>query len=441
MAKQDTAGSGDACPLSDREQIRNLVLVGINTGLSYLASPVLYVGIVHAALGEQLHASATVSNLPASAYLILAALPLFVSWCFPRVSQLKTMLVVCYGILAAINAIMAASLWLPASEDLRIALLILQGGIVGGARTVAVACEFEVLGRAVSPSRRGIALGLAYGAGPILAIVGALTSQLLLTGRLGRITLEGMTFPANFAALFAASVPIMALGAFLSSRFVIPQPLQEAERQPFLVGVFGGLGQFLRRPVVMLAMIVAVVVLAGYAIISNLTLYTREVLGEAPAQFAGYQNAVRFTCKAATGLLLGWLLTRTHPKAGVLVTAMFGLTAVLWVLSTSGIAFLFSFGLLGAGELFGIYVTNYILCCAPATQMRRYMAFTMLTLFPAAGAGILFGQITDQFQADFRAYGFRLSFLAASFMIALGILLALFLPARPTSEESAVKTA
>src|SRR5262249_37739791 len=96
--------------------------------------------------------------------------------------------------------------------------------------------------------------------------------------------------------------------------------------------------------------------------------------------------------------------------------------------------FLLSFGLLGAGELFGIYVTNYILCCAPPAQMRRYMAFTMLTLFPAAPAGALFGSIIDCYPGA-GADGFRLISLTGAIFIAGGIVLALLLPARPRPEE------
>lgn len=439
-ANENEPVAGMNGPLSDREQTRNLVLVGVNTGLSYLASPVLYVGVVHAALGEQLEASATVSNLPASAYLAMAALPLFVSWYFPRVAQLKTILVVCYAALAAMSAVMAAVLFWPVPYWLRIAAFVVHGGVVGGARTVAVASEFEVLGRAVSEARRGVALGLAYGVGPVLAILGALISQLLLTGSLGPLTIPTQHFPLNFATLFAACVPIMALGAFLSSRFVIPLPEEESPRQPFLRGVFGGLGQFLGRPVVRRAMIVGIVVLAGYQIISNLTLYTREILGEAPAQFAGYQNAVRFSCKAVAGVLMGWLLTRSHPRAGVLITACAGLAGVAWAVVASRNGFLLSFGLLGAGELFGIYLTNYILCCAPPDQMRRYMAFTMLTLFPAAPAGALYGAITDACKNQSETFGFQLSFAAAALFIVLGIGLALFLPRRPQPEDREAKT-
>src|SRR5262249_13521761 len=137
-----------ALPLTAREETRNLVLVGVNTALSYLASPVLYVGMVQAALGKELHASATVSNLPGTAYLVMGVLPLFVAWYVPYVALLKRVLVVCYSSLAFASVLVVAALLLPVPTWLKIAVLVLQGAIVGGGRTVAVAFEFEVLGRA-----------------------------------------------------------------------------------------------------------------------------------------------------------------------------------------------------------------------------------------------------------------------------------------------------
>jgi hypothetical protein len=450
----------DSCPLGVQDQVRNVVLVAVNTGLSYLASPVLYVGMVHAALCKALGWSDAVCNLPATAYLVMCVLPLFVAWYFPAIRLLKRIMVVCYGALAVVTAVVVVVLLLPLPAWVQLAVIIFQGGVIGGARTVAVAIEFEVLGLAVSPSRRGVALGLAYGAGPILAIVGSLTSQLLLTGTLGPIYIGDLEFPMNFAVLFAVTVPCMALAAFLSSQYVIPLPEVEATRQPFRTGVFGGFGKFLGDPVVLLAMIVAVLMMAGYTIISNMALYTKQILGEVPEQYAGYQLTVRFSFKAVTGLLLGWLLTKTHPKAGLFITAFAGLGAVLWAVVAPrewillGFAssadpqggeyqiigsvpvFLLSFGLMGSAELFGIYITNYILCCSPRALMRRYMAFTMLTLFPAAPASTFFGSISDQFQGTERAYGFQLSFAVAAAFIALGIILALFLPARPQPREN-----
>ena len=463
IEQESVAAREDVCPLEVREQIRNVILVAVNTGLCYLASPVLYVSVVHAALCKELGASDKVCNLPAMAYLIMSALPLFVAWYFPYVYLLRRILVVCYGSLAVMTGIVAAALLMPVPVSLQLTLIVVHGGVVGGARTVAVAIEFEVLGLAVAPERRGTALGLAYGAGPILAIVGSLVSQLLLTGELGPLAIAGLDFPHNFVVLFTATVPCMALGAYLSSRFVIPLPVREAVRQPFRTGVFGGFGRFLGQRVVLLAMIIAVLMMAGYQIISNMGLYTKEILGEVPAKYAGFQNTTRFAFKAVTGLFLGWLLTRTNPKMGLFVTALAGLASVLWAIVVPrewilfGFAssptpaagetwiggaiplFLLSFGLMGSAELFGIYITNYILCCSPRSEMRRYMAFTMLTLFPAAPAGFLFGGISDHFQGAERALGFRLSFAVAACFIASGIVLALFLPARPRPSESALE--
>ncbi len=98
---------------------------------------------------------------------------------------------------------------------------------------------------AVSETRLGQALGLAYGLGPILAIVGSLFSQMLLSGAVGTLMLGEWPFPRNFAAVFAASILVLTLAAFLSSRLIIPLPEQEARRESFLKGVFGGFGHFL----------------------------------------------------------------------------------------------------------------------------------------------------------------------------------------------------
>src|SRR5262249_19842356 len=100
MGTEATLTKPGVVPLDDAQQIRNLVLVATNTGLSYLASSVLYVGVVHAALGEQLGVSATVANLPAAVRLVMSALPLIVAWAFPRSSQLKPILVTGYATLA-----------------------------------------------------------------------------------------------------------------------------------------------------------------------------------------------------------------------------------------------------------------------------------------------------------------------------------------------------
>jgi MFS family permease len=432
--------SSGVCPLGDREQIRNLLLVGMNTGLCYLGAPVLYADVVHTSLCDSLGASTTVANLPAMAYLVMSAMPLFAAWLFPKVRSLKGIMVVCYGLLAVSGGVVAASLVLPLPNPLRVALVIGHGAVLGAARTTAVACEFEVLGRAVSESRRGPALSLAYGLGPIFAVAGSLASQLLLNKKvaipgLGAMEISGWESPYNFATLFAASVPLMGLAALLAGRYLIPLPEEEPGRQQFLEGIFGGLGQFLAHRVAVRAAVIAIVVMSGLNGLSNMSLYTNEILGVPPADLAGYQNTWRYIFKGIAGIFFGWLLARTTPKALVSVTSVVGLAGLVWVLVTPPELFLLSFGLVGAGQLFGIYITNYILCCAPAAQMRRYMAFTMLAMVPVALTSPLFGRIVDHYSLTDRAFGFQLSFAVAVGFFVIGIVLTLFLPARPRPEE------
>jgi hypothetical protein len=431
--------SSDSCPLSHRAQTRNLVLVGINTGLCYLGAPILYADLVHTSLCRALQGSATVANLPLTAYLVMSAIPLFVAWLFPQIRMLKPIMVTCYGLLAASGGVVAASLLLPVPDWLRLALVIGHGAVLGAARTTAVACEFEVLGRAVAESRRGWALSVAYGLGPIWAVGGSLASQLLLNKEveipgLGSLEISGWEFPYNFATLFAATVPLMGLAAVLAGRYVIPLPEQEPGRQPFLQGMFGGFGRFLRHRVALHATIIAIVVMCGLNGISNMGLYTEQILGVPPADLAGYQNTWRYIFKGIVGMFFGWLLTRTSPRALVGVTSVVGLAGFVWVLVTPPSLFLLSFGLIGAGQLFGIYITNYILCCAPAAQMRRYMAFTMLAMVPVALTGPLFGRIVDLYGVTDRAFGFQLSFVVAVGFFVVGIVLTVFLPARPRPE-------
>lgn len=97
-----------------------------------------------------------------------------------------------------------------------------------------------------------------------------------------------------------------------------------------------------------------------------------------------------------------------------------------------GYWFLLGFSLLGAGELFGVYMTNYILSCSSKARTRSNMGFASLTMLPTAPAGAILGALSDYFGSAYtRASGFRLSFAVALGFMALVILLIPFLPAHP----------
>jgi len=423
-----TSPATSDCPLSQRQQTQNLVLYGVNVALVYLGAPVLYVGITQAALCERLGASKTVTNLPNTLYFWMTPLPVLVAWYFCAVRQLKPVLVAAYLAAAATGVVVTAALLHPVLlESLAsptnwiIPALLFQAAVLGCALGVIATYQWEVIGRGVSPLRRGQALALAFGVGPIFAFLSSLAAQQVLTR---------VAYPWNFANLFAATVPMMLLGAYLSTRFVVPLPAVEVARPPFVTGVLGGMEEYFGYRVILLAAIATVLVGSGYNIITNLAVFTKEAIGEAAEQYAGTQNALRFGFKIGAGLLLGWLLTRTHPKAGMLLTTSFCLASVLWALVVPGEWYLLSFGLMGAGELWGVYYPNYILCCSAKSRMRRNMAFTSMLYMLTGFSNLLFGALADRFSL-------RHSFVASLVILAGTLLFVQFLlPARPQPRAS-----
>lgn len=426
------------CPLPRAQQTRNLLLFGACTALIYLAAPVGYVGVTHAPLCKRLGASVAVANLPATAYLALTATPVLLAWLLPWVSVLKRTVVASFTITSALLLIVAATLLSPAPPAVKIAAVVLQGGVFGMVMPAAIALMWEALGRGVTESRRGLALSLAFGVGPLLAVIGSVVSQLLLSGKLGDFHLEGLEFPLNFALLFGLGAPVMALAAVLASLYVIPLPAQESPRQPFVQAIFGGLHHFLADPILRTATIVTILVYTGNTVASNLNLYTEQLFGEPAENYAGAQNALRFGFKVVAGLLFGWLLTKTNPKAGLLMTATVYVASLGWAMIASGQWYLVTFGIYGAGELFGVYAPNYILSASRPTDIRRNMAFVTMMMAPAAPAGYLLGAIVDYFgKIHGKAAGFRISFAVCAAIMMTGIVVALlFLPARPRGEDN-----
>ncbi len=486
------------CPLPTRQQTRNVLLYATNVALIYLASPVTYVGLVHGALLKRLQFSDAVSNLPAGVYLWTTPLPVLVAWYFPRARQLKPLLIGSYLAVALVGAMTTVAVWLLDREWV-LAALVAHAAVLGCALGVVATCQWEVLGRGVSETRRGQAFTLAFGAGPVLAVIASLVSQMVLppppkaqdvSERSRKNVIASTTivlqqqplaaaacasyfltvpksearddksadqegsqaderdtaslfssvavpYPWNFASLFAASLPIMVLAAFLSSRFIVPHPTVEVTRQPFRSGVLGGFGEFFGYRLILIATIGYILVYSGNMVMTNISLFTKVAIGKPAEEYAGLQLALRFGFKIVAGFFLGWLLMRTNPKVLLVVTAGLTLAGVAWALGAPGKWFLLSFGILGAGELFGVYYPNYILGCSPKSKMRRNMAFTSLVVMPVGFAPILFGFISDTLGSENKKFGFQASFVAAMVLLVAAIFLVLLaLPARPRPQES-----
>ena len=461
-----------------RAQYRNLFVFAACTGLQYLAAPVLYVGITQASLCQRLGTDARVANLPATFYFAMTAMPALIAWLFPHVRHLKLMLCLCYAAVAVAIGQVAVVLLIDAPNHIKVWSIILQGAVSGAAGPTAIALLWEVIGRGTDESRRGVALGLAFGVGPVLAVVGSVGRVGMLGGELFGWEFEGLGYPGGFVWLFGLGVPVMLLGSVLGALCVVPQPEFEHPRKPIsdVMSLCAGLAlgfcalalfffstgsegdsqsglrpigfallvaasiavvyhfrDILTQRTLLIATIVTILVYSGNTIPSNMNLYSEVVLGDLPEKFAGLQNSLRFSFKVAAGLFLGWLLTKTSPRAGILTTAGIFVAAQVWAIFASGKAYLIAFGIYGAGELAGVYCPNYILSASRKEDYRRAMAFVTMLMVPAAPTGYVFGAIVDGLEPQHgAATAFRVSFGTCAVLILSGIVLAIaLLPARP----------
>jgi hypothetical protein len=425
--------SDDDCPLAPGRQTRNIYCYAGLWCCYYLVAPVSYVGVTHANLLKSLGSSDTVANLPHAVFQWSSAFPVFVAWFYPQARLLKPQLVLCLVAKAVSAGVVALVIWLRLPAEWLIGSVIAFGAVFGASNGVMLSTLWELLRRGVSTARRGKALGLTFGIAPLLAC-GASAFQQYFADQHAPNGSPGATPSLNsFLVIFAAACPILIASAWIAAQFVVPLPSEEppAER---MTEIMTGLREFLTyRPVVVAAVAYMLVYSGGNAIIDTASIHARELLSGIAQDTVGYQNLIRFGFKAVAGVLFGWLLAKTSPKATLLATTCVLLSGMFWILSVDGRWYLVSFGLLGAGELFGVYFPNYVATASSKSRVRINVAYLNLTGSFVGMASILFGVISDR-------YG-----RIATFQTATGILLAALvliiacLPTRPVPrDESAV---
>lgn len=423
------------CPLPASMQTRNLLIFAANWGLIYLASPVTYVGVFQATLVDTLQFTNKQANLPAGVYLWTTPLAVLILCRFPQVRMLRPLLVCAFLAAALLGAVVALSLF-SSNRYVLFAALIGYAVVWGCGNGLVAGCQWEMIGRGVSASRRGEALAWAFGVGPVFAVLASLVSQNILGGDAAGFALPylpKLEYPWSFAFLYGASVPIMLLAALLSSCYVTAAPAVEPPRQPWVASVFGGLGDFARNRLLLLATLAYLMVYSGHEILQNLSLYVKEVVGGKATDYAGLQMAMRFGFKIFAGFALAWLLVAMNPRALLVVTASLTLTAVLWTLALPEM-YLISFGIVGAGELFGVYYLNYIERCSAPSQIRRNIGFASMATMLVGFAPVFYGAISDAFKD--KAIGYQVSFAASIAVLVCTIMLVMVkLPANPRPRE------
>lgn len=419
-SKLDTGSGGEGVitPAMDR---RNRAVFFWSNLLIYFAAPVTYVGVVQAGLCDQLGASATVANLPNSAFLMGYLSPIILSWLVPKTLE-RSVVVVSYSVMAVSLAFVTVTLALPFGSTTRIVAVIGQGLVMGLCNSAANVYQFQCLKRGSTQEGIVQTFKITFALGPIAAVAGSLFAQWVLNG--GIAWLE---YPYDFAALYGIGVPCMGVIALLSRGYIL-QPAPEEPPVAFASYFRESLRDYFTTAVLAVSACAYILLTFGMEAISNLSLYTREAVGRDPKELSGIVMALRFGFKCVAGYLLG-LLAQTYgvraPMIGVLVSL---LLAMVWIWIVPGYPFIFTFALLGAAELGGIYFPGYVLAVSPPETSARNLSLLTLASGTASLSPALHGALTDHF-------GFSASFGFGGFVAVVALLLTLALPPRAVNKN------
>jgi hypothetical protein len=395
--------------LPEQAQRRNSLVFILNTSISYFVAPVFYVGVLHAAILSSLGYRDTIANLPESVYMWMVPLPVLIAWFWPSTRHLRKMLVTCYVVNGSAGVV-AASLFVMAPQWLVVGI-VAHSAVIGITNGVTNMCLWELIGRGMTSVRRGWTLGLAFGVGPVFAVLGSCASQLVLSGNfLDLVYVTPVSKPWCYVVLFGTTGPAMAVAAACVCLAHLPQE-NSAEPSMSVAGVIQGLRQYFTHRLILIAICGFLLTSAGgNMILNNLALFVRDATGELPEAYTGLQLALRFGCKSVFGFVLGWLLARYQAKTPALATTLICLAGVAWALVVPGKWYMFSFGLLGAGELFYVYYLNYIVGCSAPERIRENTAYTNVIMIVVSFMPLIYGGISDTYD------------LRASFVLALAIL-------------------
>lgn len=422
-----------AVALSERAQRVNSWVFILNNSLGFLVAPVFYVGILHATILTEAGYSNKLANLPSSFYGWVAPAPLLIAWLWPSTRYFRRLWVLSY-LLKGSTGVMAALLFYAAPTSWQAAGLVLHALCLGISNGMTNMCQWELIGRGMTAERKAWTLGVTFGAGPAFAVIGSCASQLILKGDFfGLISITPLGEPWSYIVLFGATGPAMLISA-AAAWFTALSADEDTPRQASVAETITGLKLYFTNRLILIALVgFLLTMVGGNQIMNNLSLFVRDATGEEPKDYAGIQFALRFGCKSLFGFVLGWMLARFSTRTPALATTLACMAGLVWALFVPGKWYLFSFGLLGAGELSYVYYLNYIVGCSPRERVREYTAYTNVLIAGIAFMPLVYGAISDE-------YGLKASFVTALAILGVTFLIvASLLPKQPMrSEEEGV---
>jgi hypothetical protein len=379
--------------------------------LVYFAAPVTYIGIVQAVLCDKLGTGATVANLPFAAYQAGQFAPIILAWLTPHRME-RPMVLWSNSMTASVLSAVALTLILPAPVWLRIGVLIAQGLIQGVASSASQVFMLQCLNRGTTLAGRARALKYTFTLGPLSAVVGSLGAQYVLNPGF-----RGLPYPYDFALLYLVGVPCM-MGVALLSRGYQLVRLDDEPRQPLFRFLANGFREYSASRPLLLLWFAYLFWNSSIGGLGNLSLYARQALGRDPKDFSGLMMALRFGCKSLGGYLLGAIAVRRSLRTSALVSVAFVGASVIWGWLVPGYAYLFAFGLMGAGELGGMYIPNCTLALSSLANGTRNLSLLTLATPVSGLAPAIHGALADRFGFS-ASFAFGLAAAVLAFLLIL----------------------
>jgi hypothetical protein len=244
----------------------------------------------------------------------------------------------------------------------------------------------------------------------VAAVLGSLLAQLLLAEKI-----PGIGYPGNFGVLYLVALPCMGLCALLARRFRLMQ-VPDVRAGSFTGFLKDSATSFTADRRLVIAWIAYLLWYCALGGMTNLSLYTREAVGRSPLELAGLIMALRFGVKAVAGFGIGSIAVRFGARSALIATVVFVGLGMAWPFVSTGYGYLAAFGLMGAGELGGVYFTNYIISISSSAQATRNMAILSLVGPVSSFAPATHGWLTD-------AFGFNASFAFGMTAASLALIL------------------
>jgi hypothetical protein len=374
-------------PAMDR---RNGLLFLLMYAALFLAAPVSYVGVVQAVLCVKLGSNATVANLPSATYLLGGLAPLFLSLIVPHRVE-RAVVIWANGITAVLIGAVFFALAAHLPSRVTLAILIVQGLLQGFSATTAQVFVFQCLARGTTIAGRNLAFKRTYFLTPICAVIGSLAAQYVLAGGT-----RSVRFPYDFALLYAVGFVCLAWAAICASLFHLV-PIPDQPRRPLYRELTESVRSYARSRPLVLLFLVYVLWYCALNITPNLALYARHAMDAGPKDVSGLIMALRFGCKSIAGYALGALALHKGIRASVMMCSVLLVAGILWGWIMPGYAFLFAFGLIGAGELGGAYIPNFAVALSHPEATARNISLLTLASPASSFSPALFGFLADRF--------------------------------------------